>query len=464
MREPFLSRSFTMNVWKSVRARIAFALLLGIVGLAPAASAATSQFNIYLNSDNNQNSGCDVSTVDGLFQGAEHVLVTTVETTGASSANVTRIERRVCADETTNTFGPLILVDDTDRPVGIGNGTDGFNVVETYFPLSILGNSKPPVIRLAATSSNGGEAQDAVLTAQPNTGQPILLNLQQLIEIPTLSEWGIILLALLLASAALTTLRRRSAVALLMALALLGAAGLVWAATSDLDGNTLGEWTGAQLATDPAGDAPVGLDIRAFFGTADPTNIYFRLDVSLSFNAAPTATDDTATVIEDSGANTINVLANDSDPDGDPFTIGSVTQPANGTVAITNSGADLTYTPNANYCNNPPGTTPDTFTYTLTPGGDTATVAVTVTCVDDNPTAVNDAASVQEGAPATAIDVLANDTDVDGGPKSISSVTQPANGMVVITGGGTGLTYQPNANYCNNPPGTTLDTFTYTLT
>ena len=50
----------------------------------------------------------------------------------------------------------------------------------------------------------------------------------------------------------------------------------------------------------------------------------------------------------------------------------------------------------------------------------------------------------------TAIAVLANDTDVDGGTMSIASVTQPANGAVVITGGGTGiLTYQPNANYCN---------------
>ena len=68
-----------------------------------------------------------------------------------------------------------------------------------------------------------------------------------------------------------------------------------------------------------------------------------------------------------------------------------------------------------------------------------------------------------EDAAATAVPVLTNDTDVDAGPKSIASVTQPANGTVVITGGGTGLTYQPNANYCNNPPGTTPSTFTYTL-
>ena len=91
-------------------------------------------------------------------------------------------------------------------------------------------------------------------------------------------------------------------------------------------------------------------------------------------------------------------------------------------------------------------------------------MSVTVTCVDDPPVAVDDAATVVEDAAATAIEVLANDTDIDGGPISIGSVTQPANGTVVITGGGTGLTYSPTPNYCNTPPGTTPDTFTYTLT
>ena len=177
---------------------------------------------------------------------------------------------------------------------------------------------------------------------------------------------------------------------------------------------------------------------------------------------SPVAVNDSATVNEDSGAGAITVLSNDTDIDGGPKSIASVTQPANGTVLITGGGTGLTYAPNANYCNNPPGTTPDTFTYTLN-GGSTATVSVTVTCVDDAPTAVNDSATVTEDASAGAITVLSNDTDIDGGPKSIASVTQPANGTVVITGGGTGLTYAPNANYCNNPPGTTPATFTYTL-
>jgi VCBS repeat-containing protein len=171
----------------------------------------------------------------------------------------------------------------------------------------------------------------------------------------------------------------------------------------------------------------------------------------------PTAVADAATVNEDSGVNAINVLANDTDPDGGSIDITSVTQPVNGTVVITGGGTGLTYEPNANFC------TSETFTYTLSPGGSTATVSVTVTCADDDPTAVADTATVNEDSGANGIDVLANDTDADGGPISIQSVTQPANGTVVITGGGTGLAYTPNANYCNNPPGTTPDTFTYTL-
>ncbi len=177
----------------------------------------------------------------------------------------------------------------------------------------------------------------------------------------------------------------------------------------------------------------------------------------------PVAVDDAKTVAEDDSATAVDVLANDTDVDAGPKSIQSVTQPANGTVVITGGGTGVTYAPNANYCNNPPGTTTDTFTYTLTPGGSTATVSVTVTCVDDPPTAVDDAATVTEDAVATAVPVLTNDTDTDGGPKTITAVTQPANGTVAITGGGAGLTYAPDPNYCNDPPGTTLDTFTYTL-
>src|SRR5262249_48818819 len=133
------------------------------------------------------------------------------------------------------------------------------------------------------------------------------------------------------------------------------------------------------------------------------------------------------------------------------------------TVVITNAGAELTYTPNPDYCNAPPGTTPDTFTYTLVPGSSTATVSVTVTCVDDGPTAVADTAALTEDDPATAIDLLANDTHADRRPHPSSPAPHPANLTVVITNAGADLTYAPDADYCNDPPGTTPDTFTYTL-
>jgi hypothetical protein len=175
--------------------------------------------------------------------------------------------------------------------------------------------------------------------------------------------------------------------------------------------------------------------------------------VSVTVNCVddpPTAVDDTATVTEDASAAAIAVLGNDTDGDGGPKTVSSVTQAAHGTVVRNADGSGLTYQPSANYCG------ADSFTYTVN-GGSSGTVWVTVTCVDDPPTASNDSLVVIEDASATAIAVLSNDTDVDGGTKIVNSVTQPGQGAVVRNGDGTGLTYQPNADYCGP------DIFTYTL-
>jgi hypothetical protein len=164
----------------------------------------------------------------------------------------------------------------------------------------------------------------------------------------------------------------------------------------------------------------------------------------------PDAVNDSASVGEDAGATAVTVLSNDTDIDGGPKTITAAGPASHGSVAITGGGTGLTYQPAGNYCG------PDSFTYTLN-GGDSATVSMSVTCLDDPPNAVNDSATVAEDAAATPVSVLANDTDIDGGTKSINSVTQAAHGTVAITGGGTGLTYKPDANYCG------ADSFTYTL-
>ena len=132
----------------------------------------------------------------------------------------------------------------------------------------------------------------------------------------------------------------------------------------------------------------------------------------------PVAVDDTATVAKDVSAATIDVLSNDTDTDGGPISIASVTQPTNGAVVITNAGADLTYQPSAGYCND--STPTDDFTYTLTPGGSTATVAVTVTCVDDPP--------FPDVPTLTVIKTVVND---DGGSALASDWTMDVSGTNV---------------------------------
>ena len=134
--------------------------------------------------------------------------------------------------------------------------------------------------------------------------------------------------------------------------------------------------------------------------------------------------------------------------------------------AISPAG-QLTFTPAANANGNA------TVSVTLQDNGGTAnggvdtsaaqTLTITVTAVDDAPVAVNDSATVEQDSTNNPIDVLANDTDIDGGPVLITAVTQPANGSVAITGGGSGLTYTPDAGYSNDPPDEPVDSFTYTL-
>jgi uncharacterized repeat protein (TIGR01451 family)/MYXO-CTERM domain-containing protein len=134
-----------------------------------------------------------------------------------------------------------------------------------------------------------------------------------------------------------------------------------------------------------------------------------------------------------------------------------------GTIAQINAAlASLTFTPTANY-NGPASVVIATNDLGNTGGGgprsDTDTIPITVTSVNDAPNAVNDTATVAENSGATAILVLANDTITPdtGETLTISNVTQPLNGTVIVTGGGTGLTFQPVTNFS----GTTM--FTYTI-
>ncbi|MDY6913963.1 MAG: Ig-like domain-containing protein, partial [Planctomycetota bacterium] len=159
----------------------------------------------------------------------------------------------------------------------------------------------------------------------------------------------------------------------------------------------------------------------------------------------PIANDDGAEVLVDSGPVAVAVLDNDTHLNPtENLTITSVTQGANGTVVITGGGTGLTYEPDAAY------TGDDEFTYTIEDEAGlsaTATVSMDVGHVADAPTAYDDDAAVEQGSEPVAIDVLVNDTYLPDLPETLTivSVTQGSHGEVVITGGGTGLTYQPDS-------------------
>ncbi len=102
----------------------------------------------------------------------------------------------------------------------------------------------------------------------------------------------------------------------------------------------------------------------------DASDIDFTVNL---VNESPSASDDTR--ITGAGTPiTINVLQNDTDPDGDVLTITSVTQPSNG-AAIVNTNDTVTYTPAAGFSSGE-----DSFSYTISDGfGGTATATVFIT-------------------------------------------------------------------------------------
>jgi hypothetical protein len=168
-------------------------------------------------------------------------------------------------------------------------------------------------------------------------------------------------------------------------------------------------------------------------------------------NHVPNALDDSAETTRNHSV-VIQVIANDSDPDGDPLTITNTSDPPHG-GADANQNGTITYTPDTGY------TGPDSFTYTVSDGKggtDTATVSVTVTAPPNSaPDAADDSATTLDSTPVT-IAVLSNDTDPDGDSLSVGSVTRPANGTATRNTDNT-VTYSPNSGFTGS------DAFTYTV-
>ena len=190
---------------------------------------------------------------------------------------------------------------------------------------------------------------------------------------------------------------------------------------------------------------------------SDSSNAFDTVQVTITVtdvNEPPDAVADTSTVSED-GAVTVDVLANDSDPEDErsELLLTVVTAPLNGRASV-NEPANvgdrrtITYEPHADYHG------ADTFTYrardSASPSlSNTATVSVQVDPVNDPPTfasptttrSVSESAEAGDnvGAPVTATDIDENDTLTYSlsGPDAFSFVIDAA-GQIAV---GTGVTF-----------------------
>ena len=164
----------------------------------------------------------------------------------------------------------------------------------------------------------------------------------------------------------------------------------------------------------------------------------------------PVAVDDTVTTAEDTTAQ-FNPLSNDSDPDGDTLSIGVTQAPSHGALGCFSDGT-CTYIPDTDYAG------PDSFSYEVRSGADESaagTVTIEVTPVNDDPAPKPDRLVTPRDT-AGHVNVLANDSDIEGDALAITGSTNGDHGQVVCDGQDS-CTYTPDAGYSGT------DDFKYTV-
>jgi hypothetical protein len=234
---------------------------------------------------------------------------------------------------------------------------------------------------------------------------------------------------------------------------LLGASGeqqvsLNWQGWPDADNYEVkratvsgGPYAAIQIVTEPGFVDEAVSDGIAYFYVVTASNRFGESAPSAEVmvvpgNRPPVAVDDEATTPEDTPV-VIDVLGNDSDPDGDDIVLLGVGVPQNGAVQIHVDGT-ITYTPAPNFH----GT--DEFSYWIADAGgreSSAQVRITITPVNDPPVALGQFRSFIGDA---SLSIKLEGSDIDGDPLTFLLLQSPQHGVISGFDALTGtLTYTP---------------------
>jgi len=166
------------------------------------------------------------------------------------------------------------------------------------------------------------------------------------------------------------------------------------------------------------GDETFGLEV-----TGIPADVGIRSDSAIAtifdndVNSAPDARDDAFDVGQNQ-QRVFDVIANDVDQNGDTLEVASVTQSSKGVVSLDDNGL-IGFDTNSEFTSLAEGEVENvTFTYVAADGHggtDQAEVTMSVTGVNDIPTATSDTFSVDEddALVITSTRLMANDADID---------------------------------------------------
>ncbi len=250
--------------------------------LASPVSAEVATLDVLLDVDHDSSTGCDLMTVDGLAQGVETRIRTIYD---VGTQNILSTTYADCLDPVVGLFSNESAVGSSPAPPWagvVGNGTAGSTLIESHIPATAL---TPIGTIRAMVVVNSVLGEDTMLTG--DTGTPLLMQ-ATILYVPSLTPAGLLTLAclsLLIGWLVSRTKRfQKNNLSVLSSTMILILASLFIPANGRalLGEGTQRTWVEQEkLATDPEADAPIGIDLLAFYSFVDPTSneLWLRLDV-----------------------------------------------------------------------------------------------------------------------------------------------------------------------------------------